>query len=228
MTIIDALSKIKDPRSPLGVRHPLPVVVLITIMATMSGDESIRALGRFAANNKDALCELLGITRVPSDTTIATTLESIGYKELTDEFNLWAGQYIEVGGKEGVAFDGKAMASTVTNCNNEKQDFVSHVSAFVHKRGVVIGCLGMQNKKTSEIPTVKDLIKLLDLEGVVFTFDALHCQKKTASEIIESNNDYVMQVKLNQPKLYKSAENISQTQIPISEHETFDKGHGRR
>ena len=36
----------------------------------------------------------------------------------------------------------------------------------------------MENKHESEINLVRDLIKLLDLTGVVFTFDALHCQKK--------------------------------------------------
>ncbi len=36
----------------------------------------------------------------------------------------------------------------------------------------------MENKKGSEINVVRDLITLLDLKGVVFTFDALHCQKK--------------------------------------------------
>ena len=36
----------------------------------------------------------------------------------------------------------------------------------------------MENKLESEINVVRDLIELLDLTGVVFTFDALHCQKK--------------------------------------------------
>ena len=36
----------------------------------------------------------------------------------------------------------------------------------------------MENKQESEINVVRDLIELLDLTGVVFTFDALHCQKK--------------------------------------------------
>ena len=36
----------------------------------------------------------------------------------------------------------------------------------------------MENKHESEINVVRELIELLDLTGVVFTFDALHCQKK--------------------------------------------------
>ena len=36
----------------------------------------------------------------------------------------------------------------------------------------------MENKHESEINVVRELIELLDLTGVVFTFDALDCQKK--------------------------------------------------
>ncbi len=34
------------------------------------------------------------------------------------------------------------------------------------------------NAKESEIPMVRKAIKVLDIEGAVFTLDALHCQKK--------------------------------------------------
>ncbi len=40
----------------------------------------------------------------------------------------------------------------------------------------------MENKKESEINVVRNLIELLDLKGVVFTFDALHCQKKLSNK----------------------------------------------
>ena len=36
----------------------------------------------------------------------------------------------------------------------------------------------MENKKQSEIVAVQDLLELLDVKRVVFTMDALHCQKK--------------------------------------------------
>ena len=51
------------------------------------------------------------------------------------------------------------------------------VSAFTHERGEILGLKVMENKKQSEIVAVQDLLELLDLKGVVFTMDALHCQK---------------------------------------------------
>ena len=52
------------------------------------------------------------------------------------------------------------------------------VLAFSHYRGEILGIKIMENKKQSEIVAVQDLLELLDLKGVVFTMDALHCQKK--------------------------------------------------
>ncbi len=63
--------------------------------------------------------------------------------------------------------------------------------------------MGEVGDKRSEIPLVRELIKMLDLEGAVFTLDALHCQKETTKVIKESGNEYVIGVKGNQQKLYE-------------------------
>ena len=60
------------------------------------------------------------------------------------------------------------------------------------------------SKKGNEIAALQELLQLLDLEGVVFSLDALHCQKKTVQQIVKSNNDYVIGLKKNQAKLYKA------------------------
>ena len=60
------------------------------------------------------------------------------------------------------------------------------------------------------------------MTGVVFTFDALHCQKKLWQRSRSSGNDYLVKVKTNQPKLHKQIETESNQQIPrqkVEEHE---------
>ncbi len=54
-----------------------------------------------------------------------------------------------------------------------------------HQRKLVLAVKMMENKHESEINVVRELIELLDLTGVVFTFDALHCQKKP---LLQSQN----------------------------------------
>jgi len=48
---------------------------------------------------------------------------------------------------------------------------------------------------------VRELIRLLDLEGATVVADALHCQHETAKEILDAGADYVLSVKKNQPNL---------------------------
>ena len=67
---------------------------------------------------------------------------------------------------------------TVRVClTDAAQNFVSVVSACVHGRADVMGQISFENGKTSEIGAVRDLLQQLDVEGVWFTMDALHCQK---------------------------------------------------
>jgi len=180
MNLIETLSEIKDNRSDKGKRHSLPVVLLIVVMGTMSGYYGNRALGSFATNRKVEECEVLRIDtkRVTSNETISTILASVGYETLGEAFNKWARGYVTLEAQEAVAIDGKTLGSTVSNSTNSEQDFVSMISAFSHRHGVVLGSMSMQNKKSSEITKVRELIEILGLKDVVFTMDALHSQKK--------------------------------------------------
>ena len=41
----------------------------------------------------------------------------------------------------------------------------------------------MENKQNSELVTVRELLDILEVNGLVFTLDALHCQKKLLSRL---------------------------------------------
>jgi hypothetical protein len=83
--------------------------------------------------------------------------------------------------------DGKSIKATVTNYDKAYQDFVNVVSVFSSPQGIAIAKRSsasqialeqFRNKESSEIAVVQALLTTLQLEGVVFTFDSLHCQKK--------------------------------------------------
>ncbi len=103
---------------------------------------------------------------------------TLDYKEVQKAFKQGRKQYSLIPSSEWISLDGKSLKNTVSNYDNEKQNFINCVSAFAHQRKLVLGVKMMENKRASEINVVRDLIELLDLTGVVFTFDALHCQKK--------------------------------------------------
>ena len=145
----------------------------------MSGYWGYRGLGRFVERHRRQLIDTLKLpgARVPSYSTIRRVMMQLDYQAVA-LFNDWASQYTHNGQGQWIAIDGKSLKNTVDDCHGKQQNFVMMVSAFTHERGEILGIEVMENKKQSEIVAVQDLIQLLDLSGVVFTMDALHCQKK--------------------------------------------------
>ena len=156
------------------------LVLLIIIMGMMSGYWGYRQLGRIGSRHRRELIKRLQIpkARVPSYSTLRRVMLELDYEELQLVFNQWSQQYSLIPSSEWISLDGKSLKNTVSNYDNAQQNFINCVSAFSHQRGLVLGVKMMENKLESEINVVRDLIELLDLTGVLFTFDALHCQKK--------------------------------------------------
>ena len=87
-------------------------------------------------------------------------------------------QYVKSSNTTWVSIDGKALASTVTDNQGSKQNFQLIVNSFASEMEVVLNTVPFENKKSNEIFSARELIRQLDLKGITFTLDALHCQKK--------------------------------------------------
>ena len=148
-------------------------------MGTLSGCRSYYALEDFGVRHYQAVSERLGltITRLPSDTTFRRILQKLDFQALAQQFGQWASQTIDIQPGEWIAIDGKSIKGTVTEPGTAYQNFVSLVSAYSHKQGIVIATEQFESKKGSELKVVQTMLEVLQLEGVVFTMDALHCQK---------------------------------------------------
>jgi hypothetical protein len=180
--LIEQLQQVKDFRTKDGQRHPLWLVLLFVIMGTMSGYIGYRAWGDFVKRHHRVLIEIFGIHRhgVPSYSTIRRVLMGADFERFAAIFNQWAQNYVHLDASEWCGIDGKSIKGTVQEYKSEYQNFVNIVSVFAGKRGLVIGLDKLENKEGSEITTVQNLIAALDIEGAVFSLDALHCQKKLA------------------------------------------------
>lgn len=110
---------------------------------------------------------------------------------------------------EWCGIDGKSIKGTVKNYDNSYQNFVSIVSVFASRRGLVLSMDKLENKHDREITIVQNMIEVLDIRGSIFSLDSLHCQKKTCKLIIESGNDYVIAVKDNQPTLHNHIKRVA-------------------
>jgi hypothetical protein len=181
--LIEQLKQVEDFRTTDGRRHPLWLVLLFVIMGTMNGARGYRACGDFVKRHKQELIQTFGVARhgVPSYSTIRRVMMGVDFDKLVERFNIWAKTYVELEKEEWCGMDGKSIRGTVENYDGGSQNFVSIVSVFAGKRGLIVGMNKFENKKESEIRIVQELVTALDLTGVILTFDSLHCQKKLVS-----------------------------------------------
>ncbi len=65
---------------------------------------------------------------------------------------------------------------------------------------------GSARKKTNEITAIPEIIKRLNLENVICTWDALNTQKANIKAVIEKGGDYCVALKGNQGNFYKDVQ----------------------
>jgi hypothetical protein len=213
--LYELLNQLDDYRRKQGRMHELRFALVLAIMSIMSGFSSLRAMGDFIKKNKKELIKIFKPKkdRLPTYLTINRVLQNVDFNKFTQIFQKWAIGYVKIEDNEWVSIDGKAIGGTADCLQDNKQKFISLVSVFLSKKKQVLQAGKIDNGKESEIPKVRELIKILDLEGAVLTMDALHCQKETVQAIIKSNNNYCIGVKGNQKKLY---EQLKKTQKPAN------------
>lgn len=177
--LFEFVESLEDPRRGQGQRHKLLDIIVIVIMAILSGHQGLRGFTRFAKANSEELTELLNLKHgVPGYNTFLSVLQGLDEQVMASKFIEWVKTYIPDDADEFISLDGKAIRATSQGGNTKRQNFVAVVNAFGHTSGLVYGMKSYQNGKSGEGQALRDLVSQLGLKGKVFTVDALHSQKK--------------------------------------------------
>src|SRR4028119_1451879 len=154
--LIQSLQEIRDFRASQGRRYPLWLILLLVIMGTISGCRSYYALEDFGARHYGAVSEHLGltITRLPSDTTFRRILQKLDFQVLAQQFGQWASHNIDIQPQEWIAIDGKSIKGTVTEPGTAYQNFVSLVSLYSSRQGIVLSSQQFESKLNCELKVV--------------------------------------------------------------------------
>lgn len=177
----DYLSEVKDFRRAEGRRFGLVPMLEMIVLAGMSGRFGVNPVARFMEHNEDFFIVRYNLHRgIPSQTMVHNFMKGLDFDELNMVLSSWMGEVMESQGKadQWLSIDGKSIKSTVSDHNSSKQNYLSLVSVFNNNMGLVISASKLENKKSNEGISVRELIEQLELKGVSFTLDALHCQKK--------------------------------------------------
>jgi len=207
------LKQIEDVRRGAGQRHSIDVILMITIMATMSGYTGYRAIGDFAKRYKKELIEYLKVEkkRLPAFATIRRVLMQIDHQKFGDVFEKWMGQYLQKEQQQWVSVDGKAIKGTKQKEEDKK---LAHLVSFFSSDSKEVLIARKTATKSNEIPLVQEMLFSFPLEDMIITLDALHCQTKTAKAIKESGNEYVLQVKNNQKNFWNKLHSTPMSLLP--------------
>ncbi len=218
--LINAFSKIYEPRRRQGQLYKLSDVLLFSILAILCGANSYRKIQRFIHAHRERLNEVFGLRwkRAPAHTSIRYIIQGLETNELEEAFRQYSQNLTEKQHSKQlcIALDGKQLRGSFDHLEDCKATHL--ISAFCQEEALILGHLEV-DEKSNEIPAVQSLIKDLGLTQCLFTIDAMHCQKKTFEIIKDTDNDLVVQVKNNQSSLFEA---VKKVETLSSVHSTFD------
>jgi hypothetical protein len=177
-----ALSEVPDPRRAEGKRYPLAPLLLFTVLALLSGATSYRRIICFLEQRREVLNELFGLSlrRAPSVNTLRTVLQNLDGDALERAFRQHAASLLvrPAGRMPTIALDGKTLKGSFDHLFDHLNDrkAAQALSAFASEAAILLAHSEI-DEKSNEIPAAQQMIAELGLNGVLFTADALHCQK---------------------------------------------------
>ena len=246
---------VPDPRDPRGVRHSLPSILALVLMAVLRGHASLAAVTAWTGRADQELLAAAGARALPDGTRVPpcgrTVTRVLGQvdPDITDDC---ASRYL-AGGERAlqaagrgdeqqeqqeeeeeekepalmpqVASDGKYLRGA------RREDGTTRILLSAVTPGGVTLAQREIPSKTNEVPEIGPMLRELNeyypLAGHVLTADALHTTAAFASLAAgELKAGAVLTVKDNQPTLRALLENALWAHAAC--HVTRDKGHGRR
>lgn len=194
---------IPDYRQSWKVVHKLSDILLLTICAVISGAEGWEDVEDFGNANLDFL-KLYGDfdNGIPVHDTVARVVSNVNPQKFHQCFINWMQECHSVDG-DVIAIDGKTLRGSYDK--SRRRGAIHVISAYSSMNGVVLGQL-KTSEKSNEITAMPELIDLLDVKGKIITTDAMGCQRDIAEKIRNKEGDYLLSVKRNQGKLYRSIE----------------------
>lgn len=232
--LLDRLGELADPRDRRGVRHLFVSLLGIAVAAVGSGARSWTEIGEFARElTPEQLARLgarpspyTGRYTPPDEATIRRALQRVDPQALDRLVGGWLGarQPPAADGTaaddspvddQAVAVDGKTLRGAVDADGRRV-----HLLAALHQQQGTVLAQRRVDGKTNEITGFQPLLEEVDLEGMVVTADALHCQRAHARYLVaERHADYLFVAKENQPGLVAAISQLpEQASSPSQRH----------
>jgi hypothetical protein len=178
--LLVALEEIRDPRRGQGKRYTLPHMLLFAVLAVLAGATSYQSIITFISLHRERLNQIFGarFRRAPALNTLRNLILTLDPADLEAVFRRHARGLHETAARQGrrtVALDGKTLRHSFDHLHDQTAAHV--LSAFATDAALTLAHREV-SAAPDEVAAAQMLISELGLKGVLFTADALHCQKE--------------------------------------------------
>ena len=178
--LISFLKALPDCRMRRGIRFPQWWMLLVAILAILSGQGSLVGMERFAKRHRQTLNELLGVDfgKTPSDSTFRLLLAQLDVDAFEALLKGWmAAQPGVAEGLDSLVCDGKTLRGSISETPSGAATFIAQVSLYSQSLGVAIAQTTYATDAGSETRALRELLESVDLAGVLVQADALHANR---------------------------------------------------
>ncbi|MCX2729116.1 ISAs1 family transposase [Saccharopolyspora sp. NFXS83] len=220
-----ALEAVTDPRDARGVRYPLPLPLILALLAATAGAKTFLEAAEHAADLPVWLLTELGVCSwagTPSVRTFGRVLSRVDDDELDQAFSGW--MFTDSEPAAAFAIDGKTMRAATTGQAGMPQ---TQVVAAMNSRGEVLGQTTVD--AGDENTAARDSITRMGrkaLAGTVITADAKHTSIAFITEAEKIGAFWQLPIEGNRPATYQRLKTLPWNQVRTDTHGR-SRGHGR-
>lgn len=218
--------QIPDFRLERNKMHSLSDIIILSVLAVLSGAESWNAIELYGREKLEFIRTILSLPNgIPSHDTINRVFSMIKPELIESAFISWVQSIKNPDiSSEVIAIDGKCIRGSKDTFHNNKSIYM--VSAWASKNGLSLGQIKV-DEKSNEITAIPELLDLLDIKDMTVSIDAIGTQHDIASRIIKKKADYILAAKGNQKALNREIIDSFVRERANSTYEQTEKGHGR-
>lgn len=229
-SVADVVADVIDPRKPRGLRHRGFGLLMGVLVAVLAGARTTVEIAEHVHDLTSAQRARIGLTwpTPPSLSTLRRFLVVLDEQVLQTALTAWAGAHAArvaatTAGLRHFAVDGKSLRGAArTGCVKP------HLLGVLDVRAALFLTQRQINRKTNEIGMFTQVMDALtDLDGVLVTGDAMHCQDAHATYLHARGAGLLVGLKANQPSLFAQAAALPWDQIPTADTEVTPRLHGR-
>ena len=202
MGLSTIFSEVSDPRrDTLLKRHLLSDILLLSLLATLSGCDTDEEIEEYGRNKEAFLRQFLSLPNgIPSHDTITRVLNAIDEKQFAACLYRHSHYLCAFLQDHHISIDGKVLRATAQR--GKRNSGVCVVSAWACAEQLVLGQLKTE-QKSNEKTAIPALLEELDLKEALVSIDAIANGPAIAEQIVEQQGHYLLSLKKNQKHTFE-------------------------